>query len=78
MILTTEQRDALKPFTTEVYGYYSEIAGIKENIKDVVESAASKTGIEKKYVAKHFATKYKGNLVDLREEVDVLEFLDEA
>ena len=75
--LTSEQRDSLKPFTTEAYGYYAEIAGIKENIKDLVEAAAEKTGIEKKLVSKHFATKYKGNLDELRDEVDALEFLAE-
>lgn len=75
--LTSEQRDSLKPFTTEAYGYYAEITGIKENIKDLVEAAAEKTGIEKKLVSKHFATKYKGNLDELRDEVDALEFLAE-
>ena len=75
--LTSEQRDSLKPFATEAYGYYAEIAGIKENIKDLVEATAEKTGIEKKLVSKHFATKYKGNLDELRDEVDALEFLAE-
>lgn len=77
MNLTSEQRTSLKPFTSEAYGFYAEIAGIKENIKDLVEAAAEKTGIEKKLVAKHFATKYKGNLGEIRNEVDALEFLDE-
>ena len=34
--LTSEPRDSLKPFATEASGYYAEIAGIKENIKDLV------------------------------------------
>lgn len=77
MNLTSEQRDSLKPFAVEAYDYYGEIAGIKENIKDLVEAAAEKTGIDKKLVGKHFATKYKGNLEELRDEVDALEFLAE-
>ena len=76
MNLNTEQREQLKPFATEAYGLYSEIAGIKENIKDIVESAAAKTGIDKKLVSKHFAVRYKGNLDELRDEVEALEFLD--
>lgn len=77
MNLNSEQRTSLKPFASEAYGLYAEITAIKENIKDIVEAAAEKTGIEKKLVAKHFATKYKGNLEELRDEVDALEFLAE-
>ena len=77
MNLTTTQRESLKPFASEAYSFYVEIAAIKENIKDIVEAAAEKTGIDKKLVSKHFATKYKGNLEELRDEVDALEFLAE-
>lgn len=77
MNLNTAQRESMKPFASEAYGYYAEIAGIKENIKDLVEAAAEKTGIEKKLVAKHFATKFKGNLDEIRDEADALEFLAE-
>ena len=77
MNLTSDQRNSLKPFAAEAYGYYAEIAGIKENIKDLVESAAEKTGIDKKLVVKHFSVKFKGNLDELRDEVDALEFLSE-
>jgi hypothetical protein len=75
--LTSEQRDALKPFKTEAYNYYTEADAIKENLKDLIESAAEKTGIDKKRVAKHFAVSYKGTLGDLNEEVSDLNFLAE-
>jgi len=75
--LTSTQRDALKPFKAEAYNYYTEADAIKENLKDLVESAAEKTGVEKKLVAKHFAVSYKGTLGDLNEEVSNLNFLAE-
>lgn len=60
MNLTSEQRTSLKPFASESYGFYSEIAGIKENIKDLVEAAAEKAGIDKKLVSKHFCNQVQG------------------
>lgn len=77
MNLTSEQRDSLKPFAEEAYGFFVEIAAIKENIKDLADAAAEKTGIDKKLVNKHFTTKYKDNLSELRDEVEALEFLAE-
>jgi hypothetical protein len=75
--LNSTQRDALKPFKVEAYSYYTEADAIKENLKDLVEAAAEKTGIDKKIVAKHFAVSYKGTLDDLNEEVSNLNFLAE-
>ena len=76
MNLTTEQREQLKPFAAEAYGLQTEMAGIKENLKDIVASAAEKTGIDKALISRHFAVRYKNNLDELRDEVEALEFLD--
>ena len=77
MNLTTEQREQLKPFAAEAYSLQTEMAGIKENIKDVVEAAAEKTGIDKALVKKFFTVQYKANLKELEQEVDILKFLSE-
>ena len=76
MNLTTEQREQLKPFAAEAYGLQTEMAGIKENLKDIVASAAEKTGIDKALINKYFTVRYKDNLDELRDEVEALEFLD--
>ena len=78
MNLTSQQRDDLRPFQKEAYGLLSEITAIKENLKDVVETAANKTGIDKAVVSQHFTLAYKGGLDELQEKVAMQEFLMEG
>lgn len=77
IVLTQTQRDLLKKYRQEAFGYLSEIQAANENLKDVIDAAADGTGIEKKIVSKLFKALFKQTIADIAEEAELLQFLAE-
>lgn len=77
MNITTEQKNLLKPFEASAYELYAEAQAIKENLKDLVEAAAEKTGLDKTVVSTRFQIRYKDDLAEREEKIEIQKFLAE-
>lgn len=77
VVLTQYQRDLLKKYRAEAFGYLTEIQAANENLKDVIEAAADGTGLEKKIISKFFKALFKQSIQDIADEAEILQFLAE-
>lgn len=58
--LTEEQRQKLKPYKQEAFGYLADIETANGHLKDMLESAAEASGVDKALVSEFFKLAYKG------------------
>jgi len=74
--LTEQQRQTLKSYKTESVAFLSDIDAAKESLKEVIESAAEATGVDKGLVSKFFQMAYKSEIATKKEEIEIIEWLN--
>lgn len=75
--ITAEQKNLLKNYKTEAYAPLADIETANANFKEIVETAAESTGVDKKIITKYFKLSYKDQVGEQSEQMEVIKFLSE-
>ncbi len=75
--ITPDQKKTLQAYKTEAYAPLADVDTAKEALKEIVESAAEATGVDKKIISKFFTLSYKDKVKASSEEMEVISFLSE-
>jgi len=78
IVVSTEDRKALKAMIVEMTNSLERIDGEKEHMKDIAEIAEDKFAIKKKFINKMARTMFKHNYADLQSENESFELLYES
>lgn len=76
--LTSDQRELLKKYKDEAFGYIADAETAKNQLKEVVYTAATSTGLSKKLIGKFYKTAYSDKVRELLDEAEAIQFLTEG
>ena len=74
--LSAENIKLLKEYKQEAYGYFADVETAQQGIKDVLEAASDKTGIDKKLIKQFYTLSYKAKTTEFLEQAAVIEVLN--
>lgn len=74
--LTAENIALLKAYKQESFAAYADLETAKQQLKDIVEAASDKTGLEKRVINKFFKLCYSAKAQEYLEEAAVIEALN--
>jgi hypothetical protein len=76
--LDADNKELLHNYKLEAFELLSQIDDLKDQLKLVIDTAASGVGLKKAYVGKYFKSRYAGKTQDIINEAQILEFLKEG
>lgn len=75
--ITAHQKELLKNYKQESFAPLADAETAMQEFKEIVETAAESTGVDKKIVSKFFKLSYKDKIAESSDEMDVIKFLSE-
>ncbi len=76
--LTSEQRGLFVQYKDEAFNYLTDEETAKSSFKEVVETVAKSTGLEKALVAKFYRASRNSKVQGILEEAEAIRFLSEG